>query len=103
MHIGALAVLEAGPLVDVGGRLDLDGIRARRRRRLQRTAVLMKVLHHPGFLAPAGPVVAVDVESQDALNRAQAVRIGEANAKPASDAEALPLGDRPSDGGQRPR
>jgi WS/DGAT/MGAT family acyltransferase len=50
MHIGALAVLEAAPLLDAGGRLDLDSIRSRIRPRLQRTPALLRVLYHPGFL-----------------------------------------------------
>jgi diacylglycerol O-acyltransferase / wax synthase len=48
MHIGALVVLEAAPLLDAGGRLRLEEVRRRIELRLPRVPVLRQRLFSPG-------------------------------------------------------
>jgi len=88
MHIGALAVLEAGPLLDATERLRLDAIRRRIELRLPRVPVLRRRLFSPG-LFQGRPLWVDDADFDIAVHVREIVL-----SPPAGDAELLEAAER---------
>ena len=88
MHIGALLVVEAGPLLDAAGRLRLGEVRRRVERRLQRVPVLRRRLFSPGLFQ--GRPLWVDDEAFDIADHVREVKLSPS----AGEAELLEAAER---------
>lgn len=88
MHIGALVVLEAAPLLDTDGRLSLDEIRRRIELRLPRVPALRRRVLEPGLFQ--GRPLWVDDAAFDIASHVRETALG----SPAGDAELLEVTER---------